>query len=137
MVTCFVVPGKLHGKGRPRFSRKTGTVYTPKTTADYEKLVRDMFVAAGGKRTTAPVAVRVDVFHGVPKSLSKKKRLEMLESDELPMKKPDVDNILKIVLDALNGVAYEDDVQVVQTICTKVGYREEPCIAVRISSMEG
>lgn len=48
-----------------------------------------------------------------PKSVSKKKQKQMLEGEILPLKKPDMDNIVKVVVDALNGVAYHDDTQVI------------------------
>lgn len=132
MTICFTVRGKLRGKGRPRFSRRTGAVYTPKETVLYEHLIRDEYIAAGGKTLNGAIRIRIDIYHGISKSFSKKKRAALLSSTEPIMKKPDVDNITKIVLDALNGIAYADDVQVIQTIATKVSYADEPRIVVEV-----
>ena len=51
--------------------------------------------------------------------MSKKRRLDMLEGKELPLKKPDMDNIVKVVADALNGVAYHDDTQIALIVAKK------------------
>ena len=121
----FVVLGAPQGKARPRFSRKSGTVYTPKKTAAYEKKIATEYQRNGGTCYSAGTYVRVHVkaVFPIPQSWSKAKR--QLAADELlrPDKKPDIDNILKVVLDALNGVAYDDDKQVVCISCQKVyGY---------------
>ena len=116
----FIVNGKPQGKARPRFSRKSGTVYTPNKTARYEREIRKAFLAAGGKLIPSDcyVNVSVDAYFAIPKSYSKRKHQECLDFRR-PTNKPDVDNILKAVLDALNKVAYEDDKQVVAASCRK------------------
>ena len=117
----FIVDGKPQGKQRPRFSRISKTVYTPTKTAKYEKQIAKAYTDAGGKCIPAEcyVSVSVSAFFPVPKSYSKKKREDCLERRLRPDKKPDMDNILKVVLDALNEVAYEDDKQVVELIGRK------------------
>ena len=117
----FIVDGKPQGKQRPRFSRISKTVYTPTKTAKYEKQIAKAYTESGGKCTPADcyVSVSVSAFFPVPKSYSKKKREDCLERILRPDKKPDMDNILKVVLDALNEVAYEDDKQVVELIGRK------------------
>ena len=117
----FIVDGKPQGKQRPRFSRISKTVYTPTKTAKYEKQIAEAYTESGGKCTPADcyVSVSVSAFFPVPKSYSKKKREDCLERILRPDKKPDMDNILKVVLDALNKVAYEDDKQVVELIGRK------------------
>lgn len=117
----FIVEGDPKGKARPRFSRKSGTVYTPSKTARYEKEIRDSFLAAGGKMIPdgGYVTVAVDAYFKIPKSYIKGKRLACEYNINRPDKKPDIDNVLKVVLDALNGVAYEDDKQVVEVRCRK------------------
>lgn len=121
----FVVLGAPQGKARPRFSRKSGTVYTPKKTANYEKKIAAEYQRNGGPCFPAGTYVRVHVkaVFPIPQSWSKVKRQEAANDLLRPDKKPDIDNILKVVLDALNGVAYEDDKQVVCISCQKVyGY---------------
>lgn len=117
----FIVEGEPQGKERPRFSRKSGTVYTPAKTARYEKEIRQAYIAAGGKMIPAGsyVAVTVDAYFKIPKSYIKGKRLACEHNINRPDKKPDIDNVLKAVLDALNKVAYEDDKQVVEVRCRK------------------
>ena len=117
----FIVDGKPQGKQRPRFSRISKTVYTPTKTAKYEKQIAKAYTDAGGKCIPADcyVSVSVSAFFPIPKSYSKKKREDCLERILRPDKKPDMDNILKVVLDALNKVAYEDDKQVVELIGRK------------------
>lgn len=117
----FIVEGEPQGKARPRFSHKTGTVYTPSKTAKYEKQIRKAFLEAGGKIIPADcyVGVTVDAYFRIPKSYTKGKRLACQHNINRPAKKPDIDNSLKAVLDALNKVAYEDDKQVIEVICRK------------------
>lgn len=117
----FIVDGKPQGKQRPRFSRISKTVYTPNKTAKYEKQIAKAYTDSGGKCIPADcyVSVSVSAFFPIPKSYSKKKREDCLERILRPDKKPDMDNILKVVLDALNKVAYEDDKQVVELIGRK------------------
>lgn len=117
----FIVDGKPQGKQRPRFSRISKTVYTPTKTAKYEKQIAKAYTDIGGKCIPADcyVSVSVSAFFPIPKSYSKKKREDCLERILRPDKKPDMDNILKVILDALNKVAYEDDKQVVELIGRK------------------
>lgn len=117
----FVVEGEPQGKARPRFSRRSGTVYTPAKTAKYEKEIRDSFLAAGGKLIPegSYVLVTIDAYFEIPKSYTKRKRLACERNINRPDKKPDIDNVLKVVLDALNKVAYADDKQVIGIVCRK------------------
>nr|DAL55743.1 MAG TPA_asm: Endodeoxyribonuclease RusA [Caudoviricetes sp.] len=133
----FFVNGEPQGKARPRFSRRNGAVYTPTKTKNYEREIEAKFLAAGGKIIPADcyVCVRVDAFYSVPKSYSKRRRKECLDNICRPAKKPDIDNILKAVLDGLNGVAYEDDRQVVYIECRK-RYTEYPEGYIRICVYE-
>ena len=138
MMTCdFEIEGKPVGKGRPRFKRMGNFVqtYTPEKTADYEKLVRLNFQNAGGVITEKPVRVEIVAFFAPPKTTRKKDKIEMLANRILPMKKPDVDNIAKIVLDALNQIAYKDDSQVIELIVKKK-YAAEAKVLVHIEEIE-
>lgn len=117
----FIVDGKPQGKQRPRFSRISKTVYTPRETINYETQIALAFKAGGGRRIPEGqcVSVSVTAFFPVPKSYSKGKRKACIGGDIRPDKKPDIDNVLKVVLDALNGLAYDDDKQVIEAICRK------------------
>lgn len=106
----FRVYGAPKGKARPRFSN--GHAYTPKETKDYERRVKEAYIEAHGECIPEDIPLAVDVFalFAIPHSWSKKKQKAVAGKQALC--KPDGDNILKIVLDALNGVAYKDDKQV-------------------------
>lgn len=121
-MTCdFVVEGKPTGKGRPRFKRVGNFVqtYTPANTAEYEKLVKLRFQNAGGAITDKPVKIEIVALFAPTKSTKKRDKAEMLMNKILPTKKPDCDNIAKIILDALNQIAYKDDAQVIELIVKK------------------
>lgn len=117
----FIVKGRPQGKKRPRFSRVSRTVYTPRETISYENQIAMAFKAGGGRCVPEGqcVAVSVTAFFPVPKSYSKGKRKACIDGYIRPDKKPDIDNVLKVVLDALNGLAYDDDKQVIEAICRK------------------
>ncbi|MBR6337376.1 MAG: RusA family crossover junction endodeoxyribonuclease [Ruminococcus sp.] len=134
MTITFTVPGKPEGKQRPR-GTKSGRHYTPKKTVEYEKKVKACYVIQGGKHFEGAVFVGVTAYVAIPKSTTKKQRALIEAGKKLPEKKPDVDNILKIVLDALNGVAYDDDKQVTSSFPRKryaYGDHKTECIVVTI-----
>ena len=131
----FIVKGEPKGKGRPRFT-KTGRVYTPSETSHYEELVGLSYQnSAKGYQFTSPVKVSIRAFHKPPNGKSKKVVEDMLNGRILPTKKPDSDNLAKIILDGLNKVAWDDDTQVVEMIVTK-RYSEEPMVAVTIEEID-
>lgn len=114
-VVEFTVDGIPTGKGRPRFARTPNGVrtYTPEETVSFENLVRYTYSReTGGKKMEGPLLVIIKCYFPVPASTSKKKREQMLTGGIDYTKKPDCDNLAKSVLDALNGLAYDDDKQV-------------------------
>ena len=113
MTVTFTVPGMPQGKGRPRYTR-SGRPYTPEKTRKYEKLVRSAYkLQSGHNFEKAALVLNITAFFPIPKSFTKKQR-ELIRIGKLfPTVKPDKDNIEKIVLDALNGAAYDDDKQIV------------------------
>lgn len=129
----FTVPGEPRGKGRPRFSRN-GTVYTDSKTRAYENKIVDCYRDANGAmRAADPAFVAVDVvaYLPIPRRSTKAQVAGMIGKEILPSKKPDVDNILKIVLDALNGIAYKDDSRVYRASCVKY-YASDPHLEITI-----
>ena len=129
----FEVLGKITGKGRPRVNTQTAIAYTPVRTKDYEELIKQYFVIKyrGVEPLEGRICVTIKAFIGVPKSVSKKEKLEMLAGSISPTKKPDIDNIAKIVLDALNKLAFNDDNQITKLNIEKI-YAEEEKICVKI-----
>jgi Holliday junction resolvase RusA-like endonuclease len=118
----FSIPGPPVGKARPRVVRmKNGhsMSFTPDKTVAYEELVRLRFKESLKSNDFQPLdgALFIKIFAGypIPKSSSKKHKTAMLAGIEHPTKKPDWDNIGKIVCDALNGIAYKDDSQIVES----------------------
>ena len=95
-------------KGRPRFTR-TGHAYTPAKTAKYEKEIAEYYKGREGTLFENAITVKIIFAMPIPKSASKKIRQKMSIGEYKYTKKPDVDNLAKAVLDALNGVAYTDD----------------------------
>lgn len=115
----FIVEGDPVGKQRPRFNGRTRTTYTPRKTKHYETLIRNAYEDTGGSILDGYISLSLDVYFAIPKSYTKEKRLTCEHNINRPDKKPDIDNILKIVLDGLNGVAYADDKQVIEVRCRK------------------
>lgn len=115
----FSVEGNPVGKQRPRFT-KMGRTYTPKKTSDYESQIKAQALSAMGpaEPLETPVAVYIYINHAIPASYSKKRKEACLSRLERP-KKPDLDNVAKAYLDAMNGIVYKDDVQVVSLHVTK------------------
>lgn len=118
----FTVPGKPVGKQRPRFSRTfTGIrTYTPRKTQEYENLVRISYRAVSKEKLKGAISATIYGYFEPPKSISKKQREQMLKGDISYIKKIDSDNLAKSILDALNGVAYDDDSQVCLLVVQKL-----------------
>lgn len=121
-IVKFTVPGKAVGKQRPRFSRTyTGVrTYTPRKTQEYEDLVRISYRAVSKQKLEGAISATIYGYFEPPKSISKKQREQMLKGDISYIKKIDSDNLAKSILDALNGVAYDDDAQVCLLIVQKL-----------------
>lgn len=137
----FTIPGTPFGKQRPRVVHNGdfSKAYTPKETVSYENLVKTSYsdIARGRKfQDDAMLDVRIIAYYPVPKSVSKKKRKEMLEHKIRPTKKPDWDNIGKIICDSLNQIAYRDDAQIVDSQVRKF-YSENPRVEVIIKEVAG
>ena len=132
MVIKFTVPGEPKGKGRPRLA-KSGRAYTPHDTASYENLVKVCFTDRYTDHEPIDGEVWVDItaYYKIPKSASKKKHQDMAMGFIRPLKKPDLDNIAKIVCDSLNGIAYHDDSQVTKLVVRKY-YSITPRVDVKI-----
>lgn len=118
----FTVTGNPKGKDRPRFSTFRGMMrtYSSKATVDYEKDVKTSYLHSYSNAPMLEGALQAEInaYYLIPKSTPKKNIPVMLEENKVT-KKPDCDNIAKIILDALNGIAYDDDKQVTTLIVKK------------------
>lgn len=121
----FTVMGVPIGKERARTVTLPNGMrrsYTPKKTKDYESLIAyeykrqcsEFYGDMENSKLKQAVVLKIDIYFSIPKSYSKGKRLAAECNLIRPTKKPDIDNVVKSVLDALNGVAYKDDTQVTE-----------------------
>ena len=132
----FTVLGEPFGKQRPRHSRVSGTTYTPRETKLHEQLIqweyrkqcRDKFPEG------SQIRIIIAAIMSIPKGTAKYRKADMLSGKIRPTKKPDWDNIGKLVCDALNGIAYGDDKCVCEAIVQKY-YGCEPRIIVRLEDI--
>ena len=111
--TTIFFPFEPVPKGRPRFTR-AGHAYTPKTTLDYEKKLREYYQSQTDDFYDGAIKVRLEFNMPIPKSTSKKNRELMMIGVIKHTKKPDSDNMTKAVTDSVNGIAYADDSQITQ-----------------------
>lgn len=132
----FTVLGEPVGKARVRVTRFGN--YTPEATVLYENLVKTEYRRQCGDKRFAddqPLYLQVKGYYTIPASATKKKKALMLEGKLRPMKKPDWDNVGKVVSDALNQIAYRDDVQVVDSRVIKF-YSDRPRVMIKIMPAE-
>ena len=134
----FTIPGEPCAQGRPRFSTLGGYVKAidPAKSRNQKSYIKYLATAAAKQQgwiyTYLPLYVEIIAYMGIPKSKSKKWRAAAIRGQERPTKKPDTDNIFKLVTDALSGVIYADDKQIVSCRVQK-WYSEEPRTEVRIA----
>lgn len=130
-----VVPGEPKAKGRPRFWH--GHAYTPATTRHYEDQIRTAYCAKYGSTDpyTGPVAVSVAAYFKIPKNWSRQKTADAEHDYILPTKKPDIDNVCKVI-DAINGIAWVDDSQIVMLSGQKY-YSTDPRLVITVWPVAG
>ena len=120
----FTIMGPPKGKGRPRF-QKIGNftrVTTPADTVNYENLVKLEYEMQCNKyyfEDNLELGIKIVSYYPIAKSTSKVKKEKMLKGLINPVKKPDCDNVLKIIADSLNQIAYHDDAQIVEAQINK------------------
>ena len=132
----FTIPGAPVGKGRPRFARRGNfvTTYTPERTASYENLVK--FHAAMAMKNGKPLlkgalSVLFSIHAPIPASWSKKQKEAALKQELRPTTKPDLDNCAKLLADAMNGIVYDDDKQIVDMLVRKQ-YSDTPRVEIKV-----
>lgn len=133
---AFTIEGEPKSKGRHRISGHRA--FTPNDTASYENLVMMSYRQSCKDPMydhEIPLVMQITAFYSIPKSVSKKKRAEMMDGKIRPTKKPDIDNLCKVVMDSLNKIAYYDDSQIVKTTVSKF-YSDYPRVFVQIWTLE-
>lgn len=131
----FEVLGEPRGKQRPRMCIIKGktVAYTPKPTRDYEQKIKSNYKATTKKFFDKDVPLEIDIkaYFSIPKKFAANVHNKKI----LPLSPPDVDNVAKIVCDALNGVAFFDDRQVCKLNIEKY-YSEIPRVIVELKALE-
>lgn len=131
MINIYVA-GQPVGKARPRVTR-SGRVYTPKKTQQAEDGIQQAAREAmqGQQMIEGPIYISAAFNMAIPASWTKGKQTQARNDELMPTTKPDLDNLTKTVLDALNGIVYRDDSQVVQLALSK-RYSDQPGMFITI-----
>lgn len=142
----IVLSGEPIAAGRPRFRNvhtKAGgnfvSAYTPASTRNYQRDLRFRAQHVMGQRglapLTGPLAVEMDIWLRIPKSMPQKRKNLATAGELQPMTRPDLDNYIK-QLDALNGICWLDDSQIVTIRATKWYAVETPCVVISIEPIK-
>lgn len=130
----IVIPGKPHGKGSPRFNGQHA--YTPIETRNYERGIG--YLARSEMRgrpiIEGPVHLDLRAVFQIPKRWPPAKKAQAITGAIRPLTKPDTDNIVKALLDGMNGIVFRDDMQVVEVNASKV-YGCEPLVVATIKEV--
>ena len=131
----LIIPGVPVPQGRPRFGKNS--VYDPQKSRDYKAYVGLM--ASNQMHSTPPMKeaarLTVKVYRPMPKGFSKKKQAQALSGGIRPMTKPDLDNYIKGIKDALNGIVWGDDSQVVEYGNSGKWYSDQPRVEILIEKI--
>ena len=131
----FIIDGEAVSKGRPRFTR-CGHTYTPKKTAEYEKKIKKELKEQGAEPYGKGVPLKVEVifYKGHLKSWTKKELFQAQDGSLLPVKRPDLDNYTKAILDGANGLLWHDDSQIVDLLLYK-RYDDTPRVEITVKEI--
>ena len=132
MAVVIRIPGVPVPKARPRVTR-SGHTYTPGKTVQHERLI-SLVARTKTQPIEGPLGLRLTFFMPIPVSWSKAKKESAVKGDLLPTTKPDIDNLAKTVMDALNGIAYRDDNQVVRLEVSK--FYGEPATLISLEPLK-
>ena len=134
----FIIEGKAKPKQSFRYTRK-GIKYTPKDVKQYAQDIQRTFSAKYPVWLPSflyqkPLRAKIEVYKLIPKSFSKTLKMRAITGELRPLTKPDCDNISKNILDALNGIVYPDDRQIVELLVKKY-YSEKEFVKVTIEEV--
>lgn len=126
----ITLPGEPRGKGRPRFGN--GRTYTPDATRRYEDALRKVASeeARGRRPMEGPLSVSIEARMPIPTSWRIRAKEAARAGDVRPTGKPDADNLMKVI-DALNGIVWRDDSQIVEARVVKI-YSEKPALVIDV-----
>lgn len=130
----FEIPGQPQGKARAKVTMTGGfaRAYTPEKTANYENLIKLCYrEQCGTQMVYDELHMDITAYFPIPKSAGKSQAERMRLGCIFPTKKPDADNIAKVVCDALNGIAYKDDNQIIFLTIQKK-YSDIPKVVVEV-----
>jgi len=136
----LTIPGKPVAKQRARIfkNKYTGKTmsYTPKETTSYANLIKTIYLYKYGQRKlNGALRQTIIAYYPIPKSTSKEKRILMLEDKIRPTKKPDYDNVEKIFSDSLEGIAFDNDNQIVSSKFDKY-YSDNSRVEIELKQLE-
>lgn len=129
----FTIPGEPVPKGRPRVTMH-GT-FTPKKTQLAEQAVKGLVKGMPKFEARSPLGAQIDFYMKIPMSAPKSRQKAMADGKQPPVKRPDLDNLAKLVLDALNGELFPDDSAIVELSVNKY-YDENPRTVVKMWEVE-
>ena len=134
----YTIPGPAVPQGRPRLTTINGhaRAYDPKKSRDYKAYIRQCVMEQGAPAEPITGALKLIVFEyrTIPQSWSKRKQQGASVNDIKPTTKPDWDNIGKAVSDALNGLVWKDDAQIVDANVQKL-YDRDPCVVIEVTTL--
>lgn len=116
----YTIPLRPRPKGRPRFH---GHAYTDKKTQEYEKAIKDFILLQNPERLDGAIVLNAIFSYSAPRKRHGNK-----------ISRPDIDNLLKGLLDPLNGILWADDSQVVTVHASKV-YGQEDAIYLEVKNV--
>ena len=134
MKVSFTIDGEPVGKARPRMNTRTGRAYTPDKTRIYEEYTKMLYRSKVKHYFEGYVRLTIKAFYGIARSDSKKIKEQKVNNTLRPSKKPDIDNVIKLIADSLNGIAYKDDTQIVEIEAIKY-YSDNPRVEVTIEAL--
>lgn len=134
MKVNFTIDGEPVGKARPRMNTRTGKAYTPDKTRIYEDYTKLLYRSQVKHYFEGYVRLTIKAFYGIAKSDSRKVKEQKNNNILRPSKKPDIDNVIKLIADSLNDIAYKDDTQIVEMQAMKF-YSDKPRVEVTIESI--
>lgn len=116
-------------KQRPRVNTKTKRAYTPEKTREYEALIKDIAKLQWGKNKAIEKPIKMEITFHIkrPASVPLRKR-------KYPSVRPDLDNLEKALIDAMQGAVFNDDSQIVTKTSSKI-YSHEGRIEVKLREL--